>query len=91
MPRKLKCECGTCRLCKQRECMRRGRVRDIVWPTVEPWATQARAVAYSLQRYECPLAKAVRDAEGVLEHAKRVRAAAMGAVMDSDWQEGGVQ
>lgn len=96
MPRPLKCECGACATCKQREYMRRDRakaraIRDIVWPNEEPWGTQAARVAEDLMRYECPLAKAVRYAEGVLERAKRVRADAMGAVMESDWQEGGVQ
>ena len=78
MPKQLKCECGTCHLCRQRESMRllraeRRRLRDVIWPT-DTWGNQARAEAEWLSRYVCPLAD-VEAVRWAVERGRRVRCA----------------
>ena len=55
MPRKPSCECGECRLCKQRECQRGIRLEDVIWPT-EGWSRSAREAAEAMYATSTPLA-----------------------------------
>jgi hypothetical protein len=58
-------------------------MRDVVWPTVG-WSDDARKEAENLMRYVCPLAKAVHEAAGILEHSKELRKAVGMAILCDD-------
>ena len=60
MPRKPKCDCGTCGSCRSRKSMQKTRalasqLDHMVWPSEEPWASQARRHAEQLTVYVSPL------------------------------------
>lgn len=78
MPREASCTCGTCRLCKQRECQRVKRLRDIVGETIWPqdqWGLEARAEAEQMLAYACALSDAGAG-RWAIETRRRTRLAA---------------
>lgn len=66
-------------------------LRDIVWPTEEPWATQARRHAEQLSAYVCPLAHAVANANALIARSRRTRKKAYDAILnEAGMVQGGV-